>query len=178
MTENRALRELKKGSEEALGWFIDRYTPYVTTVIYNIIGAWMDTADIEEVASDVFLAFWQNAKKVRPMAAKGYLGAIARNLAKNKLREMGHDLPLEEQLLIVDEITPEKACQQKELSAAVRQAVLDMEYPEREIFLRFYYYGQSTDRIAAEMDIKPATVRSRLHRGRSRLKDTLITYLA
>ena len=54
MTENKALRELKKGSEEALEWFVDQYSSYVTTIIYNIIGEVMDEADIEEVASDVF----------------------------------------------------------------------------------------------------------------------------
>lgn len=178
MTENKALRELKKGSEEALGWFIDRYTPYVTTIIYNIIGACMDEADVEEVASDVFFAFWRNAQKVRPLAVKGYLGSIARNLAKNKLRGCGYDLPLEEQLLIVDEITPETRLQQNELNEAVRSAVLDMGEPEREIFLRFYFYGQNTHRIADEMDIKLSTVRSRLHRGRSRLKETLTKYFA
>lgn len=178
MTESKALRNLKYGSEEALGWFIEQYTPYVTTIIYNIIGAYMDEADIEEVASDVFLAFWQNAKKVRPLAVKGYLASIARNQAKNKLRGCGFTFPLEDQILIVDEITPEHAYQKKELSAAVRRAVLDMEQPEREIFLRYYYYGQKTEQIADEMNINPSTVRSKLSRGRSRLKDALIKYMA
>ena len=54
MTERQALKELRSGSEEALGWFIHQYTPYVTTVIHNIIGTYMDTADEEEVAADVF----------------------------------------------------------------------------------------------------------------------------
>lgn len=177
MTESKALKELKKGSEEALEWFIDQYTPYVITIIHNIIGACMDVSDVEEVASDVFLALWQNAGKIRPFSVKGYLGAIARNMAKNKLRQCGFDLPLEEQILIVDELTPEKQIQRKELSAAVRSAVLAMRQPEREIFLRFYYYGQSADQIAKEMDMNPSTVRSKLHRGRQFLKSSLTKYL-
>ena len=177
MTESKALKELKKGSEEALGWFIDRYTPYVTTIIYNVIGAYMDTADIEEVASDVFLAFWQNSQKVRPFAAKSYLGSIARNLAKNKLREMGNDLPLEEQILMVDEITPEQNLERRELSKSVRQAVMEMPDPEREIFLRYYYYYQKTDRIADEMNLNPSTVRSKLRRGRESLRSSLLKYI-
>lgn len=177
MTENKALKELKRGSEEALGWFIDHYTSYVTTIIYHIIGAYMDEADVEEVASDVFLKFWQNAGKVRPFSAKAYLGSIARNLAKNKLRERGFDLPLEEQILTVDEITPETQFQQKELSAAVRQAVAEMPEPEREIFLRFYYYSQQTDRITEEMNLNPSTVRSKLRRGREKLRSSLLKYI-
>ena len=49
LTEGKALRELKQGSEDALCWFIDRYTPYVSTIIYNVIGSSMDQADIEEI---------------------------------------------------------------------------------------------------------------------------------
>lgn len=177
MTEGKALRELKKGSEEALCWFIDTYTPYVTAIIYNIIGDRMDLSDIEETASDVFLAFWQNARKVRPLSVRGYLGAIARNLAKNKLRQLRQDLPLEEAILAVDEISPEITVEQKELSRIVRLAVLDMDQPQREIFLRFYYYGQKTDEIAAILQMNPSTVRCKLSRGREDLKKTLIRYL-
>lgn len=56
MTEGKALKELQRGSQQALAWFIDKYTPYVSTIIYNIIGGDMSEADIEEVASDVFFA--------------------------------------------------------------------------------------------------------------------------
>ena len=47
MTEGKALKELQRGSQQALAWFIDKYTPYVSTIIYNIIGGDMSTADIE-----------------------------------------------------------------------------------------------------------------------------------
>ena len=175
MTEAKALKELKKGSEEALGWFIDRYTPYVTTIIHNVLGAYMDLSDIEEVAADVFFALWENAGKVH--SPKGYLGTIARNMAKNKLRQLADTLPLEENLLILEGVSPEKALEEKELSRAVKRAVLDMGHPDREIFLRFYYYFQSLEEIATEMDMNLSTVKTRLRRGRTRLKETLTRYI-
>lgn len=177
MTEREVLRNLKRGDPEALGWFIDRYTPYVITVICNVIGGRMSTCDIEEAASDVFLAFWQNAGKVRPLSVKGYLGTIARNRAKNKLRQLGLDYGLEEETLAVDGITPEQIFQQKELQETVRSCVLGMEEPDREIFLRHYYYHQKTQQIAQEMGMNHSTVRSRLRRGRESLKRTLEAYV-
>jgi DNA-directed RNA polymerase specialized sigma24 family protein len=39
--------------------------------------------------------------------------------------------------------------------------------------LRYYYYLQSTDQVAAQMGIPAATVRSRLARGREILKQKL-----
>lgn len=173
MTERKALKELQRGSQQALAWFIDKYTPYVSTIIYNIIGGDMSTADIEEVASDVFFALWNNAEKVRSSSVKAYLGSIARNMAKNKYRERGNSLPLDEDILIVDHMTPETWFEQKELNARVRQAVLLMEYPDREIFLRFYYYGQPIRDIAEQMEINASTVRSRLSRGREKLRAEL-----
>lgn len=175
MTERKALKELRKGSEEALGWLISQYTPYVTTVIYNIIGTYMDTADIEEVAADVFFTLWENAAAVT--SVKGYLGTVARNKAKNKLRELKTELPLMDQILIVDGLDLEMLAEEKELSAAVKRAVMAMPQPDREIFLRFYYYYQTLDDISAEMEINLSNVKSKLRRGRAKLKKTLLRYL-
>ena len=58
MTEAKALRELQKGSQQALEWMIDTYNPYVSTIVYNIIGGRMTQADVEETVSDVFFALW------------------------------------------------------------------------------------------------------------------------
>lgn len=175
MTEAKALKELKKGSEEALQWFIHAYTPYVTTIIHNIIGASMDGSDVEEVAADVFFALWQNAGKV--YSVKGFLGTTARNMAKNKARQMGTDLPLEEEILVVDELTPETQIEKKELDRVVKRAVLAMPHPDREIFLRFYYYCQTLEEISREMHLNLSTVKTKLRRGRGRLRSELVHYL-
>lgn len=175
LTETSALRELKNGSEKALEWFINAYTPYVTTIIRNIIGNHMDMSDVEEVAADVFYKLWENADTIH--SPKGFLGTVARNLAKNKCRSMGVDLPLEDDILVVDEITPETEIEKKELNRAVKLAVLGLPYPDREIFLRFYYYCQTMDAISAEMGINLSTVKTKLRRGRIRLRSVLIQYI-
>ena len=167
MTEATALRELKRGSESALIWFIDAYTPYVTAIIHGIIGEHMDMADVEEVASDVFFALWENAGKV--YSVKGYLGTMARNKAKNKLRDLTYDLPLEEQILVLEGGNPEDTMEEKERNRAVRRAILQMRQPEKEIFLRHYYYCQKVDTISVEMNLPLSTVKTKLRRGRARL---------
>ena len=120
MTEKQALKELRNGSEDALNWFIHQYTPYVTTVIHNIIGSYMDTADVEEVASDVFFTLWENAQNIH--SVKGFLGTVARNKAKNKLRELNVHLPLEDHILVVDTEDIEEIADRKALAIAVKRA--------------------------------------------------------
>ena len=178
LTEAKALRQLQQGSTDALKWFIHKYTPYVGTIIHNIIGSTMSSADVEEVASDVFLALWENAGKVNSGSLRGYLGSIARNKAKNKFREAGFDLPLDEGLYIAEELPLEDRQIEKELQAVVRREVLGMTEPDREILLRYYYYYQPIPRIAYEMGMTVANIKVRLHRARNSLKSTLSNYIS
>lgn len=178
MTETIMLKELKKGSERALEWFISRYTGYVSTIIYNIIGEHMDASDIEDVTADVFFTFWQQRKVVRTGHIRGYLAVLARNKAKNKCRQMHFPLPLEDHMVTVQTTPgPEYTAQQKELSKAVRNAVLNMPVPDREIFLRFYFCYQTAEQISQEMQINLSTVKTKLRRGREKLKTSLSNYL-
>lgn len=173
MDDKKALRAITRGSQEALSQIIDRYAAYVHTVIYNIIGGSMTASDIEEVTSDVFLALWENAGKVSGEKLRAYLGSVARNKAKNKLRELGADVPLEEDLLLVSGDTPELLFEKREQARLVMQAVRSMGEPDSEIFLRHYYYYQTDGTIARELDMNPSTVKTRLSRGREKLKNAL-----
>ena len=58
----------------------------------------------------------------------------------------------------------------------MRRAVEEMGEPEREIFLRYYYYAQSVREISQEMRMNESTVKTRLRRGRMRLKTTLLRW--
>lgn len=173
MTELAALRDLKKGSQDALAWFIRKYGSYVSTIVANIIEENMSLADVEEVTADVFIALWEQADKIRLSSVKSYLGGIARNKAKNKLREKGYTLPLNDDLILIEEISPEDIYARKEMTAIVRKTVDGMKEPEREILLRFYYFYQTVDEISAQMQMNPSTVKTKLRRSRLILKNAL-----
>lgn len=177
LTEAKALRLLQQGSAEALKWFISKYTSYVSTIIYNIIGTSMGSADVEEVASDVFFALWENSQKVNSGAVRGYLGSIARNKAKNKFREAGFELPLDEELYISEVLPLEEQQIENELQGLVRKKVLAMTEPDREILLRYYYYCQPIPRISREMGMSQSNIKVRLHRARNALRNALTDYI-
>ena len=174
LTEEQALRQMKQGSQDALAWFIHRYGAYVSTIIHNIIGQRMSNADVEEVASDVFLALWNNAGKILPNAARSWLATVARNTARSRLRRASDTLPLDEEAVIVDDRTPEAALERREQAVRVRMALLSLNPVDREVFLRFYYCYQKTADIAADMGLNESTVRTKLNRGRAKLRDFLL----
>lgn len=171
MTEAKALRELQRGSEKALEWFIDRYSAYVGTVVWNIIGCSRSREDVDELCADVFVCLWSNSCNIRGNNVKAYLVSIARNKSIDLLRKAGQELPLEEDIISVDGI--EETLERREEQQCVRQAVLSMDWPDREIFLRHYYYCQKVADIAREMDINCSTVKTRLLRGREKLRAVL-----
>ena len=174
LTEEQALRQMKQGSQDALAWFIHQYGAYVSTIIYNAIGQRMSNADVEEVASDVFLALWNNAGKILPNAARSWLATVARNTARSRLRRASDTLPLDEEAVIVDDRTPEATLERREQAVRVRMALLSLNPVDREVFLRFYYYYQKTADIAADMGLNESTVRTKLNRGRAKLRDFLL----
>ena len=154
LEEREALKRLKHREEDALAWFIDRYTAYVSTIVSNILGPVAASADLEAIASDVFFAFWTHAKEIRPGKAKAYLGSIARNKAKESTRKTGRELPLEDDMLVISSGTPERELEKREQAAYIRKAVLALREPEREIFLRYYYFYQPVSTIAEEMGLE------------------------
>ena len=173
LTEEQALRQMKQGSQDALAWFIHQYGAYVSTIIYNVIGQRMSNADVEETSSDVFLALWNNAGKLHPNAARSWLATVARNTARSRLRRVSDTLSLDEEAIIVDDRTPEAALERREQTARVRMALLSLNPVDREVMLRFYFYYQKTADIAADMELNESTVRTKLNRGRAKLRDFL-----
>ncbi|MBQ3357152.1 MAG: sigma-70 family RNA polymerase sigma factor [Oscillospiraceae bacterium] len=173
MTEATALLRLQRGSEDALAWFIDKYTAYVCTVIRYFIGSSMTEADVEEVASDVFLELWKQADSVTRTKVRPWLGGVARNKARQKLRERGTTLSLEEDLIAIDDGALYERLDREERERIVREAVLAMETTDREIFLRYYYHCQPIAVIAGETGMPESTVKSRLRRGREKLRAAL-----
>ena len=177
MREELILRKIRTGDPEGLERLMDRYMPYVSAIVWNILRGSMATEDAEEVASDVFLAAWEQSGDLRIGYVKAWLGAVARNKAKNKLRQAGLTLPLEEDVLeIPDECTPEGFLQSKEEAKLVRHAINSLGEPDREVFLRHYYFAQSVSRISQEMSLNESTVKTKLRRGRARLKTMLMRW--
>jgi RNA polymerase sigma-70 factor (ECF subfamily) len=162
------LRGLRSGNESALERVVERYTAYVCVIVRNTAGSALTREDVEEVASDVFLALWDNAERADSL--KAYIAATARNKARNKLREAAESLPLDDGVLADGGAALDEALISEDERQTVKSAVLSMEETDREIFLRHYYGSQSVSDIARETGVSKAAVKQRLVRGRKKLR--------
>ena len=148
-------RALRRGDPRGLEELMSRYTPYVAAVAARVLPG--RPQDWEELTADVFLSAWEHRKALRPEQIRGWLGKVARNRALNRLRASREVLALEE----------------REQAELVRRALGELERPDRELFVRHYYYGQTVARAAEEMGLNPSTAKTRLRRGREKLKEHL-----
>lgn len=174
MKEAAALQKLKNRDPDGLKELMELYTPYVSAIVWGVLRNAMSPEDCEEVVSDVFLAAWSQAGDLRSGKARPWLGAVARNKAINKLRRLGRELPLEEDALDIpgpgDPCSEAERAEEREL---VRRAVDALPRRDREVFLRHYYYAQTVEEISAAMGMNPSTVKTKLRRGREKLKQSL-----
>lgn len=176
MNDTKLIQALLHGQRGALDKAVSHYSGYVASVARNVLGAQATREDLEEIVSDVFIALWRTADRLdesRPL--KGYLAAIARNAAVDRLRRSRPESPLpEEDILPADEAQgPEAEALRREQAQILRRLLLAMPTEDREIFVRFYYYRQTVREIAAIMNWNESTIKARLSRGRAKLREQL-----
>ena len=168
----RLLKQIIRKDEAGLECAIKRYSAYVYTVVHNRSRGLLPAEDEEEICSDVFLALWDHAAEIFPPTLKSWLGSVARNRCVDALRKRQPAVPLDESLS-VDMGESFSALSDLERSICVRQALEALGAQDRELFYRFYDLCQTTNEIAAAMSLNPATVRTRLKRGREALRRQL-----
>ena len=174
MTEQIMLKKIRDRDPAGLEALMDRYTPYVSAIVWNILRFSMQPEDAEEVVSDVFLAAWNQAEDLQLGKIKAWLAGVARNTARKKLRNIDQELPLEEDILeLPEQAGLESVLEKTEEQFLVNWAVNDLPEQDREVFLRHYYYAQTVQEISKEMTLNESTIKTKLRRGRTKLKETL-----
>ena len=171
MTEEELIKALQKSSTSAFEELIRRYIRYVSSIVFRIIGG--STHDCEEITYDVFLAAWNGRDRLPEGKLKGWLGSVARNKAFDLLRSRKDTLPLEDSMVELDVQSVEEAAEQRDNALLVEKALMQLDKPRRELFVRHYYYGQTVKEAAEEMQLNVSTAKTWLARGRETLKEIL-----
>ena len=122
--------------------------------------------DAEEVLQDTLIQYLKAAPRFESKAhEKAWLLRVAGNVSKNRISY--------NKVRSTDELKETLAAEEREDLSFVWEAVRDLPVNYREVIHLFYYEGFSTGEIAAFLQEKESTVRSRLMRGREKLKRIL-----
>ncbi|MBD5114981.1 MAG: sigma-70 family RNA polymerase sigma factor [Ruminococcaceae bacterium] len=175
--EERLAEKLKKSSAAALEKIIDGYSGYVCAVIRNFSRESLSENDIDELCGDVFFKLWQHRENLDPkLGLRPYLSAAARNAVKNRFRrnkaQMLSDGDISE-FEIADDFEVAEQAELNELISCLKEGLRELSERDREIFMRFYFYGEKSAEIAAKTGLSDSSVRSALSRTRAKLKEYL-----
>lgn len=161
-----------QGDAEAASRLVARHLPRMTALARRMLG---DSAEAEDVAQDVFLKVWTQAKRWKPGAAKfeTWLHRVAINACYDRLRKK-KGVPLDE----TDERAepgpdPEQALGNVQLSQAVDAALQTLPERQRAAITLCHYQGLGNIEAAAALEISVEALESLLSRGRRALKEKL-----
>ena len=170
------ITRMQQKDETSLDEVIERYKSYVYVIVNQIIGSAMQLQDIEEVCNDVFYKLWSNAEKfsIEKGNLKVYLASIARNTAKNKLRDLKlATVPIQDND-VIEIPDPFEHMEKQEVSLKINNALNFLNPQERSILVKYYYYYEPIPKISKEIGIGKNTIKSILKRGREKLEKYLI----
>ncbi len=155
MTKNR--------KEDKIENAIREYTQMVLNIAYTYT---KNSYDAEDIAQDVFLSLYKNIWKISSEEhIKAWLIRVTINKSKNHMKtawiRKRSEMPDVQKDLLIDE------------TCDLLNAVLSLDEKYKIPIYLMYYEGYSIKEIAEILKRKPATIGTRLKRGREILKNML-----
>lgn len=177
INEKELAKRLKKGSTAALSEIIGRFTAYVRTVIRNFARGTIPEQDIDDICVEVFYSLWRNREKLDlKVGFRSYLSAIARNAVKDVFRNAKpacEDIS-ELETEPISGFSVEDKAEMSEMLRCIDKKLSELNEKEREVFVRYYFYGENSAEISKIMNVPENSVRSYLSRTRNKLKEYLM----
>lgn len=166
--------------EQALTETDRKYGKYCRSIADSILH---NEQDAEEVVSDTYLHTWNAIPPKKPVIFKMFLAKITRNLAFTRYRRdsarkrSGGEIALvleelDECIAAPGEIDDRYNAQA--LAQAIQAFLQTLPPREQDVFVRRYFFTETTETIANRFCMKPDTVLHSLARSRKKLKDYLI----
>lgn len=157
-----------------------KYGSYCRQIAGRILN---DPRDVEETINDTWMKAWASIPPSRPSVLKLYLSKITRNLALTRYRcETAQKRGKGEMKRALDELDEcissnrsiDDALNEAELTASIQRLLQTLPEQQRGIFIRRYFFVETTGQIAHRYGIKESYVLMILTRVRKKLKTHLI----
>lgn len=148
--------------------FTEAVKQYMDTVYRVALNYLRDGAAAEDVCQEVFLRLYRRAPELEsPEHLRRWLIRVAVNECKRALTSPWR------------RVEPLETCEtlpapRDPAGESAFQMMLSLPRRYRVVLHLYYYEGYATGEIAQMLGIRPATVRSRLDRGREQLKQRLL----
>jgi RNA polymerase sigma-70 factor (ECF subfamily) len=173
--ETRIISRVQAGRTDDFACLVNRYK----NGLFRIVGSLVDSSQVEDIVQDTFINAFTHICSFDPERGSfcTWIYRIARNLALNA-RKKKREQPLPEDMEITDERTPADDAQKNEIFRRLDQALEELRFQDRVIFVLADLEGLTYAEIARIEGLRIGTVKSRLARTRARLKNILEAYVS
>jgi RNA polymerase sigma factor (sigma-70 family) len=180
MDESALIATAQEGDREAFNQLVVHYQSLAYNVAYRVLG---DADAAADATQDAFLSAYRAISRFRGGSFRSWLMRIVTNACYDQLRvkkrrpttsiDEGEDPDREEWNVDPGE-RPEAFVLRQELGQAIQHALETLPPDQRTVVVLSDIQGMSYEEIAETMSTSLGTVKSRLNRGRSKLRDYLI----
>lgn len=177
LSDNEIISRVLQGEQHAYADLVNRYQGYVFTLVLRMIKT---REDAEEVAQDVFIKAYRSLADFRGESKfSTWLYTIANTTSITFLRKKKlevHSLDNEKVFEVADSKDSgfrANIVEQKSRVNMVNEAISMLSRDDAEIITLFYKAEQNLEEIGRILGLEPNTVKVRLHRARTRLKDKM-----
>jgi RNA polymerase sigma-70 factor (ECF subfamily) len=180
----------RAGDGEAVRFIIQAHNRRLYRVARAVLH---DDSEAEDVVQEAYVRAFSNLEKFRGDSGLGtWLTRIALNEALGRLRRRrpkvqieALDTPQERDRMQVipfplmkSDADPEQSVARRDVRMLLERAIDNLSEPFRVVFVMRDVEEMSVEETAAELGLRPETVRTRLHRARTQLRKALDTELA
>jgi RNA polymerase sigma-70 factor (ECF subfamily) len=180
-SEDRVLVErCLKGEERAFEELLNKYKNSVYSICYRMV---RNHTDAEDLAQDVFIRTFSVLDRYDPSYPfSSWLFRITSNLCIDFLRKakggmVSLDQPIDgpegsiQRQLPADVVKPDRQMENKEMMAALEEAISTLPEHYRVIVILRHQEQMSYEEIADDLGIPLGTVKARIHRARNMIKE-------
>ncbi len=181
MDEQELIATARKGDARAFNQLVLLYQGMAYNVAYRILS---DPDAAADAAQDAFLSAFKAMRKFRGGSFKAWLLRIVTNACYDQLRVKQRrptssldDLPVEAdhtQYLLDPSEQPDEFVERQELNQVIQAGISTLPIEQRVVVVLSDIQGLSYQEIAQVTGLALGTVKSRLSRGRARLRDHLV----
>lgn len=178
--DSEMLFGIANGDRECFRRLHDRYENLLFATILKVLN---DREDAQEVLQETFFNLWKKAHLFQDVRGRPvtWLASMARNRAIDRLRaKQRHSRTchaLEQERAVTpthnDSINGRKAAERRDHCRMVRSAVIELSDIQREAIEMAFFQGLSQKEIAAQLGEPLGTVKARIRRGVSRLREII-----
>ena len=181
-TDGELVQLSKDGNLEAFNTIVDRYQRPVYSLCYRILGR---REPAEDAAQEAFVAAFRALHQFEGGNFKSWLFRIAANQCRDELRRekrrpstfaLTHGEGSEEETFDLPDAAPEAASVliSRELGEALSRLLLELPFEQRQAVALIDVYELSYEEVAELTSTSIGTIKSRVHRGRERLRSLVV----